>query len=136
MRCRRSAPKPASAGSISTFSSGIASLLVLQLDDDLAVGLAADVARRLHATAANEHSHPRDHLGLQVLPVRTLGVGLGHHGDSVAAELDPQMVEVVAVGRALLARRQTQLPRFDAVVLEEEPRADVAEDTVGHWPRA
>src|SRR5438270_7072031 len=62
--------------------------LVLQLDDDLVVGLGADVARRLDAAAADEHGGTRHHVGLQVLAVGPFAVGLGDHGDPVAAHLD------------------------------------------------
>src|SRR3954452_23787367 len=101
MRCSLSVVKPASAGSISTFRSAIRSF-VLQLDDDLAVRLGSDVASGLDAAPADEDGHARDHLGLEVVLVRAVGVSLGDHGHPIAAQLDQQMVELVAVDRALL----------------------------------
>src|SRR5436190_6113038 len=130
MRWRRSGPNPASAGSISSFSSATAS--VLQLDDDLAVRLAADIAGCLHAAAADEHGHAGDHLSLQIVLVGTLGVGLGDHRHAVAAELDQQMVELMAVRRAVLAGCQPELPRLHALVLEQQPSADASKDPFSH----
>ena len=65
-------------------------------------------ARRIGLDAALRyvHGHTGDDVGLQVLVVRAFGVGLGLDRDPVAADLDQQVVEVVAVHRAAFTGRE------------------------------
>src|ERR1019366_347757 len=98
---------------------------VLELDDDLEIALRPDIAGRLDAPPGDVHDRAGNDVGLEIIPKRPLGVGLGHHGDSVPRHLDEKVVELMAVDVALFPRSQPHLPYPNSVVLEHDPRPEV-----------
>src|SRR5260370_239212 len=96
-RCTIPAPSAAPSLLRPPTTAPIGSISVLELDDDLEVGLVADVSCRLHAPAGHEDGRARDDIGGHVLAVGALGVRLGIHGDAVARHLDEDVVELVPV---------------------------------------
>ncbi len=76
---------------------------------------------------ATSHHCTGDHVGLEVVTERALGVRFGNHRDPVPGHLDEQVVQLMAVDRPLLTRGQAYLPHPDPVVLEEQAGADRTE---------
>src|SRR5947207_552456 len=109
------------------------SATVLQLHDHLEVPLGSDVAGRLDPSPPHLRHHARHDVGFEVVPVGALGVGLGHDRDPVAPYLHEQVIEIVPVHLALLARGQPQLPYPDPVVLEQKLRPHTPQcSLIGH----
>ena len=103
--------------------------LSFEFHDDLVVRIGADVDGGLDTALGHVHDHAGDHVGLHVLAMRSSGVGLRLDRDAVASNLYQQVVEIVAVHRAALARREGQHPDPHPVVLEHDLRPDPAELT-------
>src|ERR1700687_239373 len=104
---------------------------LLQLDENLAIAPLADVDGRLDAAAR----HVAHRAGLarhfDVLSVLAARVQFRGGGDPVAFELHDQIVQVVPVNIRFRAGHERQLPHSDAIVFEQQGRADVAEDALG-----
>src|SRR5690349_1431469 len=89
---------------------GATTASVLQLDDELVVGLRTDVLGGLDATSLHVHHRTRRDVGFEVLGELAAGVGLLLGGDPVAVEDHQDVVELVLVDVAVGAGRQRQLP--------------------------
>src|SRR4051794_4323171 len=105
---------------------------VLELDDDLEVVLGADVHRGLDPATAHVAELARLDRSLEACAPRRGGIRFGLHRDPVAADLDQQVVEVVAVHRAAGARGEPHLPDPHPIVLEQQRRADRSELPLAH----
>src|SRR5271163_1700766 len=111
------------AGPFFTSSPGTS---LLELDHDLYVVLFPDVAGPLYPTSADRHHRAGDDVSREVLPEWAFAVLLGHDRNPVSGHLDQQVIELVPVNGAFLARPEPHLPHPTPVVLEEELRSHVA----------
>src|SRR5437660_12802200 len=78
--------------------------LFLQLDDDLPVLLRPDVARDFDAAAAHERNLAGQDVGFHVVLGPARRVGLGCERNLVALDLDQDVIELMPMDRAFLAR--------------------------------
>src|SRR5204862_692604 len=88
----------------------------------------ADVAGGLDPAPLDEDRLAGHDVGLEVGRQRAGGVGFLHRGDPVAAEDHQDVVEIVTVDVAVLARLDRQLPDPHTIVLEHDPVAHRPED--------
>src|SRR5262249_14243839 len=98
---------------------------LLQLDEDLAIPLPADVLRGLDATRLDVDRVAGEHVGFDVVLVRAFGIGLGDTGNAIAGDLHEDVVDRVLVNIRRLSRRQIHLPDPHPVVLEQDAAGDV-----------